>query len=212
MSDLTISSRNLDVLQRVTKPPVEYETAVKALAACLSLDDSKRWADKADALAAWAKIYHDGTVTRQAKALKLHAYRRMGQLAKELNPVKNSNMGREKNSGASPALEKLGLSHTEANAAMALAKIPVASFERLVDDPKSPSTYRYLINSSGTVLPGAAEWHRVQSALASARTMMRTIRPRELRLGPAHAQWCLDVIVEMNEWLDELEQFIKGSE
>ena len=61
--------------------PVEYEEAVKALAKCREIDDAKYWSDKASALAAWAKIYHSPQVMREAKLLKLHAYRHMAELA-----------------------------------------------------------------------------------------------------------------------------------
>lgn len=63
--------------------PVEYEAACNALAQCVDLDEAKYWSDKADALAAWAKIYRDDRISAQAKRLKLKAYRRMGELAAE---------------------------------------------------------------------------------------------------------------------------------
>lgn len=71
---------------RTPHVPVEYETAINALVACRSIDEAKYWSDKSDALAAWAKIYHSDKAAREAKALKLWAFRRMGQLAAELRP------------------------------------------------------------------------------------------------------------------------------
>lgn len=74
---------------RNTSIPVVYEEACKALAACVTIDEGKYWADKAEALAAWAKIYKSKQAETEAKRLKLHAYRRMGQIAEELRPTVN---------------------------------------------------------------------------------------------------------------------------
>src|SRR5688572_2684465 len=70
------------------KLPVEYSAAITAIAVCRTIDDGKYWSDKADALAAWAKIYKDDVVAREARSLKLHAYRRIGVLAAEIRPLK----------------------------------------------------------------------------------------------------------------------------
>ena len=101
--------------------PVEYETAVKSLQACIDLNDAKYWDDKADALAAWAKIYRSDETLRKAKMLKLHAFRRMGELAGELKPLKNDKGGRQP--GAIRALTDVGLSHNSAIAARRLASV-----------------------------------------------------------------------------------------
>ena len=66
--------------------PVQYEEALKALEACTSLDETTVWSNAADALAAWAQIYRSDEAELKAKRLRLHAYRRMGQLARDLRP------------------------------------------------------------------------------------------------------------------------------
>ena len=66
--------------------PVEYERACTALAECQTIDEAKYWDNKADALAAWAKIYNNDQAGLEAKRLKLHAYRRMGEIAREIIP------------------------------------------------------------------------------------------------------------------------------
>src|ERR1700690_2101621 len=73
---------------RLPHMPVEYETALQALQECITLEDTKYWSDKADALAVWAKIFHSDDAARKAKQLKLKAFRRMGELARELRPGK----------------------------------------------------------------------------------------------------------------------------
>src|ERR1700689_1121318 len=92
---------------RTPMVPLEYEEAVKALASCLTFDEAKYWSDKASALAAWAKIYHSHEIDRKAKMLRLHAYRRMAELAQDIQ--KQNGKGRIRT-----ILEEQGLSVTEA--------------------------------------------------------------------------------------------------
>jgi hypothetical protein len=67
-----------------------YEEACNALARCVDLDEAKYWSDKADALAAWAKIYHDTKIEDQARKLKAKARRSMALLAEALRPTKKT--------------------------------------------------------------------------------------------------------------------------
>lgn len=66
--------------------PAEYRAACAAIAACSTINEGKYWSDKADALAAWGAIYKDDEVGRQARILKLYAFRRIGELARILRP------------------------------------------------------------------------------------------------------------------------------
>lgn len=127
--------------------PVVYEEAVKALGECLSLDDAKYWDNKADALAAWAKIYHDDKVGRQARALKLEAYRRMGTLAGELRGFGRrvlATVGRKGRAfvnikTARGLLMEKGLSSKQARAAIVLAKMERETFAPMVEGPRPPA-------------------------------------------------------------------------
>jgi hypothetical protein len=129
--------------------PIEYEQAVRALAECTRLDEAKYWDDKSDALAAWAKIYRDKTVEREARALKLHAYRRMGQLAIELRPKKTGGTRSGNGTlagriglpadGPVKCLTELGLSKASGRAATTLARAPKDEVQRLADLPRPPS-------------------------------------------------------------------------
>ena len=118
--------------------PVEYETAVRSLQQCVDLNESKYWSDKADALAAWAKIYQNDEALRKAKMLKLHAFRRMGALAGELKPLKNAAGGRQP--GSIRALTDAGLSYNSAIAARRLASVSNKRFDKILEQPKAPST------------------------------------------------------------------------
>lgn len=125
---LAVASRG-----RVTLP-VEYDHALAALTACTKIDEAQYWDSKADALAAWARIYQNDQVSVLAKRLKLHAYRRMGELAEELAP-KHPNRP-----GPRTVLLNEGLSMSQASAARCLARMPPPKFERALKEPASPVT------------------------------------------------------------------------
>lgn len=189
---------------------VEYETAVRALSECLTLDEAKYWDNKADALAAWAKIYHSPEAERKAKQLKLHARDRMGALARELRPAGKPNQGRR---GMAPGpmslLVEHGLSHNEAREATHISKLPREVLRAAVDRTKVPSPSRlYTITrgassqrSDGWVafsaggIPSARSFCRANDAGSVARSLTRdeSLRAREM------AQ-------EISEWLDAFEQ------
>lgn len=118
--------------------PVVYEAAIKALGECLSLDDAKVWDDKADALAAWAKIYQDDKAARQAKALKLHAYQRMGVLAAQLRPTVRKGFAKGNAVGPRSLLLELGMTKANAQAAVRLGRTAKEIVERLSSRPRIP--------------------------------------------------------------------------
>lgn len=186
--------------------PIEYETAVKSLSACLVIDDAKVWADKSDALAAWAKIYQNPEVMRKAKALKLHAYRRMGQLAQELRPPKprGGRTGREP--GAVLLLQEHGMSKMNANAASRLALLTEKKFERLLENPKAPTTIMHeLWNTDPT-------WRSFTHGAMTLRSFCRANTPAQIaafcKANAQYAGTARDLAIELVEWFDELEDRI----
>lgn len=192
--------------------PVEYEAAIKALAACLSLDDAKYWDNKADALAAWAKIYRDDKVGRQARSLKLFAYRRMGILAGELRPGGRQPGVRGAAPGPVTVLMESGLKKGEAVAARQLAKLPQREFNSLANAlrPRSPLTEAKVLQM-GTCMSKA--WIALTQNAAGfphfrafcrrneASEMARSLRADE-------AIKASEMLIEINEWLDKFEQYL----
>jgi hypothetical protein len=138
-----VSKRKQVIVAPPPKPalPVQYDAAVKALQECLQIDDAKLWADKADALAAWAKVYRDDVIGRQARQLKLHAYRKMGELAGELRP---GGFGGRRGSlpGPRSLLLEQGLPRHAALAARTLVKLDEKTFNTLLERKCPPSPLR----------------------------------------------------------------------
>ena len=184
---------------RTPHVPVEYETACKALEACCTLEEGKYWSDKADALAAWAKIFHDSKIERQAKILKLRAYARMGELAKELYP-KLVYLGGDRGSrGAQTELmERASMSRHEASTAVRLARVPPEKRKELESLPKIPAPST-VVNSAYKGRP-AGEALQKLTVLAS---VCRTTSPGEVKKYAATHPNCklLENAEELYDWL-----------
>ena len=210
--------------------PVEYEQAVTSLESCLSIDDAKVWADKADALAAWAKIYHSDKASLQARRLKLHAFRRMGLLAAELRPLRGGlNKGEkisEKRGGTFPGPRSLlmesGLKGHEAGSAAALARLPKPEFTALLNLPRPPSPNSFFGQKPSR--SGSEAWNSLIGAgvgpgtnsagcLSSFITWLRNRDPATLArsLKSDEAIKARSMAIEASEWLDQFEQNLAKS-
>jgi hypothetical protein len=175
--------------------PVEYETAIKALQACRNIDDAKYWSDKASALAAWAKIYHSRQVMREARLLKLHAYRHMAELAHAIRDA--AGKGRIRT-----ILEEKGLSVTEARQIDGVGRIPKEQFERALASPRPAAPWAFSRGGEVSEL----------KPLRSMHTMAKRAEAHEIAKlidGKSREVFC-DMIDDITEWLDELQQRLQA--
>jgi hypothetical protein len=60
--------------------PLSYTQACKALSECVRVDECKGWADKAAAVAAYAKMVRNVQLEADAKRIRLRATRRIGEI------------------------------------------------------------------------------------------------------------------------------------
>lgn len=190
--------------------PVEYEQAVKALAACITLDEAKYWDNKADALAAWAKIYHSPEVDRKAKQLKLHAYRRMGQLGDEIAKEKWHGRGHPPRL---TAMIEAGLTRSQAQNASHVARMPRRKFDAILELPRVPSPGRVRAND----FDSSQAWKDMMMAgggvpVASFRSFCRRRSASELACGlkPDERVKAREIVIEISEWVDEFLQALEG--
>lgn len=65
--------------------PAAYKAAQVALANCADIDECKSWADKAAALASYARQADDDTLQKHAMRIQSRAVRRCGELLKEFD-------------------------------------------------------------------------------------------------------------------------------
>lgn len=124
--------------------PRTYEAARTALAECQSVDECKDWADKAAALASYAKQAEDETLMRMAARIKARATRRAGELLRQIEPGKTGPKA-EFGAGAHTELTRqsaardAGLSKHQQVQATRIAAIPEPEFERQIESPKPPT-------------------------------------------------------------------------
>lgn len=196
--------------------PVEYENALRSLQTCLTIDDTKYWANKADALSAWAKMYRDDNVGRKAKQLKLHAYKRMGQLAAELRPQraapseftpKGLHKFKGGTRGPTSLLREHGLTRQQAASARSLADLDEGKFQDLLESRNPPSLTALALDRR----------NRSQSYLLVTRgpplhfrTFARANDPKQLAIGIRSDEIVRirGIVTELIEWLDEFEQHL----
>ena len=133
--------------------PLNYDAARKAIQACAKVDECKDWADKAAALASYAKQADDDQLLKQCMRIKARATYRCGELLEEIEAGKG---GRPKtNAGADISLgpdvgadtrltrkraaEDAGMSPRQAVTAIRVAHVPPDSFERQVESDTPPT-------------------------------------------------------------------------
>lgn len=173
--------------------PVQYENACKAIAICTKINDAWQWANKSDALAAWAKIYGDDKIDREARLLKLHAFRRMGQLAREINGAHPQ-----------PVLKGEGLKDGPAFQAVVLGDMKEKKFATF--------TKRDRVPSPGTIvhveISACPEWMRLQRAMGVCKAICGHHTPKNMmvKMTPKQIARARVLIIEIREWMRQFEE------
>jgi hypothetical protein len=192
--------------------PAVFVEAMRALAACRTLDESKFWADKADALAAWAKIYKNDDAATEARRLKAHAYRRMCQLADDVAsavPAQPKGVGRP--AAANTALTRAGLSKSQIKNVLRVGSIPADEFESLIKQPKPPSMTQLAQIGIGLRTPGmlvsSPAWRAMALYGRNFRTFCRANPAFELgkNIYSGEVTAAKALVKDIREWLDEYE-------
>ena len=105
--------------------PDVYIEAKNALVECQRIDECKAWADKAAAIASYAKQAQDETLMATATRIKARAIRRCGELLKEIEKGKpgrpKKGVGADpisRNAGRKASATAAGLSERQRNAAL----------------------------------------------------------------------------------------------
>jgi hypothetical protein len=119
--------------------PATYEAAKRALSECSRLDECQEWADKAEALASYAKQANDDQLRKMADRIQARAIRRCGELLKQVAPASGArtDLGRAPSRGSAAA--EAGLSEHQRKTALRVASVPEQSFEAQVDSDDPPS-------------------------------------------------------------------------
>jgi hypothetical protein len=124
--------------------PQTYQAAQAALAECSQVDECKDWADKAAALASYARQSEDQELERMAQRIRARAIRRAGELLKQIEPAKKGpktelDAAGGNQFGRMKAAQDAGMSPRQAATAGRIASIPQQEFERQVESDKPPT-------------------------------------------------------------------------
>jgi hypothetical protein len=132
-------------LAKAARLPQNYMEAKKAIAECERLDECADWADKAAALASYARQADDLELENYARRIRLRASRRCGELLKAFDA-----RGGDRGKTVSPLVsarrsraavaKQAGLSENKARTAVNIADIPEADFEAAVESERPPGT------------------------------------------------------------------------
>lgn len=123
--------------------PQTYEAARSALAQCQAIDECKDWADKAAALASYAKQADDLELEKMAARIRARAMRRAGELAKQMmqpegRPSKNVT-GSDNVLPRSKIQEVSGFSKRQLDTSLRVANIPERQFTEQVESANPPT-------------------------------------------------------------------------
>ena len=133
-SNISVSSARL---------PAAYEAAKTALANCASIDECQEWANKAEALASYAKQADDDTLRKHADRIQARAVRRCGELLKQFD-ARPSNASKQ-NEGAHTLISRVdaardaGMSDHQRVTAVRVANVPEPDFDAAVESEAPPT-------------------------------------------------------------------------
>lgn len=118
--------------------PSRYQAAKAALRDCTAVDECKEWADKASALASYAKQAGDTQLEDMAKRIRARAMRRAGELLKQIEPGQGARDGKRADGSDTPltretAARAAGFSERQQFTATRIASIPEGDFEEMVE-------------------------------------------------------------------------------
>ena len=124
--------------------PASYENAKTALANCSSMDECKDWADKAKALASYARQSQDESLRKMAMRIQARAIRRAGELLKQIMPSKGgrpqlTSAGADTSLTRKLAAEDAGFSHRQRNDALRVATLGEDEFTQQVESDNPPT-------------------------------------------------------------------------
>jgi hypothetical protein len=126
--------------------PISYTEAKAALARCDQVDEAQSWADRAAALASYARQARDRELEAMAKRIRARAVRRAGELLQNIPTCRGRRFDlrpdHEAVGARTQAARRAGMSVSQQKTAVRLAKIPAEEFEAAVEAADPPGTMR----------------------------------------------------------------------
>jgi hypothetical protein len=125
--------------------PTTYINACNAMAECSTMDECQTWADKAAALASYAKQSQDEQLMKMAVRIQARAINRCGELLRQIEPAGGTRTDVKPTDAADSRLtrksaaEQAGLSERQQYTALRVANVPKDEFDRLVESDSPPT-------------------------------------------------------------------------
>ena len=143
--------------------PQAYEAAKNALANCANIDECQQWADKAAALASYAKQADDETLHKLATRIRARAVRRCGELLKQFDARGGDRTGKSAATvNSAPSQRQVGrdagLSDRQRVTAVRVANVPRPDFDAAVESDAPPTTTKLADMGRKPRLPDPPDW------------------------------------------------------
>lgn len=124
--------------------PKKYEAAKVAIAEASRVDECKNWADKAMALASYARQAKDKEMENTATRIRARAVRRCGELLKQIEKANGKHWKSKKGSvppftSREQAAGNAGLTEDQTKVAIRVANVPEQIFEDQVESEAPPT-------------------------------------------------------------------------
>jgi hypothetical protein len=187
--------------------PVKYEAACRAISECDRIDECKDWSNKAAALATYAKQANDDSLRVMAVRIQARAYRRMGELLKQI-PAGEGARGGKRQEGTLPPLTRTqaatdaGLSEHKRKTALRIASVPEREFDRQIETA-SPPTATQLAAQGTTQRPRSTSRPETgQELLRFAEFCAETDPSIATTMDAESAEACRRCVAIVDRWLD----------
>ena len=185
--------------------PATYENARRALEQCSAVDECQDWADKAAALASYARQADDDQLERMAQRIRARAIRRAGELLKQIEPGKTGpkpelSAGNHTQFTREDAAREAGMSKHQQVQATRIANIPPADFEAQVEGPKPPTLTQLAqqgIQRRETPPPDPQSWLKGRDKKAFNRALHFTGDITDY--ATAAARWDLSILNDLDD-------------
>jgi hypothetical protein len=222
--------RNMPPLEsiRIARLPEIYQNAKLTISECAKVDECQEWANKAEALASYARQAGDEELRKMADRIQARAIKRCGDLLREIEAGHGARDGKREAGSLRPlnrtqAAKDAGLSEHQQKTAVRVSRVPDEEFQEAVESQDPPtvtalaergkqSRPKPLVDLQGinpadyqkaTQLLGLLSNFRRQSAaidLDSALIGMKTFEKRDLL---EDSIFCMEWIEKLTERIEE---------
>jgi len=199
----------MEIETRNAQLPAAYERAKAELANCASVDECQTWADKAAALASYARQAEDGTLLSYAQRIQARAIKRAGLLLKQIEPGKNRFDDRRE--GDHPPNRKqaaidAGMSEHQRKTSLRVANVPDDDFERQVES-ENPPTITDLANQGKQKQPPRQQFAAATHSVGALRRFVQESQkynPETVAAGlmPSEVKDAAALVKKADAWLD----------